>query len=157
GAKYGFATRTKGIAVKVLSDADSGWTSDVISGVNFAYQRAKASRRPSVVNMSLGGGLNTALNTAVSNAISGGLHFTITAGNSNVDAKTTSPATVSTANTAGAIDSKNVKAYFSNYGAILDVWAPGVNILLAYIGAPTATTVLSGISGEIHFSFGRLR
>ncbi|KAF9520491.1 hypothetical protein BS47DRAFT_1311408 [Hydnum rufescens UP504] len=146
GTKYGFATRAKGIAIKVLSDAGSGWTSDVISGVNFAYVRARASRRPSVVNMSLGGGLSTALNAAVSNAISGGLHFTIAAGNSNVDARITSPASVSTANTVGAIDSKNAKAYFSNYGAILDVWAPGVSILSAYIGAPTATAVLSGTS-----------
>ncbi|KAF9517167.1 hypothetical protein BS47DRAFT_1339877 [Hydnum rufescens UP504] len=146
GAKYGRATRAKGIAIKVLSDAGSGYFSDVISGVNFAFQRAKSSKRPSVVNMSLGGGLNTALNTAVSNAIAGGLHFTVSAGNSNADASNVSPASVSTANTIGAIDSKNAKAPFSNFGAILDVWAPGVNILSAYIGGPTATAVLSGTS-----------
>ncbi|KAF9514756.1 hypothetical protein BS47DRAFT_1342736 [Hydnum rufescens UP504] len=146
GATYGLATRAKGIAIKVLSDTGSGYTSDVISGVNFAYQRAKSSRRPSVVNMSLGSGLSTALNTAVSNAISGGLHFTVAAGNSDVDAKTTSPASVPTANTVGAIDSTNVKASFSNYGTVLDVWAPGVNILSAFIGAPTATARLSGTS-----------
>jgi len=45
-----------------------------------------------------------------------GVHFTIAAGNSNVDAANTSPARVAAANTVGAIDSSNVKASFSNYG-----------------------------------------
>lgn len=66
--------------------------------------------------MSLGGSASTTLDNAVSNAIAGGLHFTIAAGNSNVDASTTSPARVAAANTIGAIDSSNAKASFSNYG-----------------------------------------
>jgi len=70
--------------------------------------------------MSLGGSAASTLDSAVSTAIAGGLHFTIAAGNSNVDASTTSPARVSTANTVGAIDSANAKASFSNYGSIVE-------------------------------------
>jgi cerevisin len=66
--------------------------------------------------MSLGGGADTAIDTAVSNAIAKGIHFTIAAGNSNVDAGSTSPARVAAANTIGAVDSSNTKASFSNYG-----------------------------------------
>lgn len=90
---------------------------------------------PSIATMSLGGSISTALDTAVKTAITGGLHFTIAAGNSNVDASTTSPADVTTANTVGAIDSSNAKASFSNYGSVLDIWALGVNVKSAWIGA----------------------
>lgn len=69
-----------------------------------------------VATMSLGGSASTSIDSAVSTAISGGLHFTIAAGNSNVDASSTSPARVAAANTVGAIDSSNAKASFSNYG-----------------------------------------
>lgn len=96
--------------------------------------------------MSLGGSANTAVDSAVSTAISGGLHFTIAAGNSNVDASTTSPARVAAANTVGAIDSANKKASFSNYGSVVDIQALGVNVKSAWIGSTTATNTISGTS-----------
>ncbi|KAF8751824.1 dihydroorotate dehydrogenase family Type 2 subfamily [Rhizoctonia solani] len=115
GASYGVATSANIIAVKVLSDAGSGTNSDVIAGINWAATQARSSGRPSVANLSLGGGANTAVDSAVSNAVAGGLHFAIAAGNSNVDAGSTSPARVAAANTVGAVDSSNRKASFSNY------------------------------------------
>jgi hypothetical protein len=96
--------------------------------------------------MSLGGSANTALDSAISSAISSGVHFSIAAGNSNVDAANTSPARVAAANTVGAVDSSNRKASFSNYGSVLDVWALGVNVLSAWIGSTTATNTISGTS-----------
>lgn len=146
GTTYGVATSANIIAVKVLSDSGSGSNSDVIAGINYAYNQYRSSGRPSVATMSLGGGANTAVDSAVSTAISGGLHFSIAAGNSNVDAATTSPARVAAANTIGAVDSSNRKASFSNYGSVLDVWAPGVNILSAWIGGTTRTNTISGTS-----------
>ena len=82
----------------------------------------------------------------MSNAIAGGLHFAIAAGNSNVDAGSTSPARVAAANTVGAVDSSNRKASFSNYGSVVDVWALGVNVLSAWIGGTTRTNTISGTS-----------
>ncbi|KAG9082592.1 subtilisin-like serine protease, partial [Ceratobasidium sp. 392] len=156
GNTYGQATSANIYAVKVLSDSGSGSNSDVIAGINWAYNQFKASGRPSVATMSLGGGADTASDSAVQNAINGGLHFSIAAGNSNVDASTTSPARVAAANTVGAIDSSNTKASFSNYGSILDVWAPGVNILSAWIGSPSATNTISGTSMATPFVAGVL-
>ena len=104
-----------------LSDAGSGVYSDIIPGVNYAYSSYKSSGKPSVATMSLGGSANSALDTAIATAISGGLHFTIAAGNSNVDAANTSLARVAAANTVGAVTSANAKASFSNYGSVLDV------------------------------------
>ncbi|CCO33171.1 Proteinase R OS=Tritirachium album GN=PROR PE=1 SV=1 [Rhizoctonia solani AG-1 IB] len=146
GTTYGIATQATIVAVKVCSDSGSCATSDIVSGVNYAYAQFKANGKPSVATMSLGGSASTAIDSAVSTAISGGLHFTIAAGNSNVNAANTSPARVAAANTIGAIDSNNAKASFSNYGSVLDVWAPGVNILSSYIGSTTATARLSGTS-----------
>ncbi|KAH7327608.1 serine protease [Rhizoctonia solani] len=146
GAKYGVATKANIIAVKVLSDALRGANSDIIAGINWAYKQARSSGRPSVVNMSLGGDADAALDSAVRKAIDGGLHFSISAGNSNIDANRISPARVPSANTVGAVDPKNLKASFSNYGSVLDVWAPGVNILSAWIGGTTRTNTMSGTS-----------
>lgn len=63
-----------------------------------------------------------------------------------VDASSDSPASATSAITVGAIDNKDSKASFSNYGASVDIFAPGVDILSASIGSTTATEVLSGTS-----------
>ncbi|GAB1525623.1 hypothetical protein RhiTH_008786 [Rhizoctonia solani] len=147
GASYGVATSANIIAVKVLSDSGSGTNSDVIAGINWAATQARSSGWPSIANLSLGDGASTAVDSAVTDTISGGLHFAIAAGNSNVDAGSTSPARVAAANTVvGAVDSSNRKASFSNYGPVLDVWAPGVNTLSAWIGGTTRTDAISGTS-----------
>ncbi|QRV89190.1 cuticle-degrading protease [Ceratobasidium sp. AG-Ba] len=144
GTTYGVATSARIVAIKVLSDAGSGAYSDIIAGVNWVVSNKGSS--PAVATMSLGGSANSALDSAISSAISQGVHFSIAAGNSNVDAANTSPARVAAANTVGAVDSSNRKASFSNYGSILDVWALGVNVLSAWIGSTTATNTISGTS-----------
>lgn len=150
GKVFGQAPGAKVVAIKVLSDQGSGATSDIMAGVNFAYQEFSKSKKPSVVNMSLGGpGLPIqSLGTAIKNAIKGGLHFSIAAGNDNKLASLTTPANVQEANTIGAIDANNSnqKASFSNYGGLIDVWAPGVNILSAWIDGPDSTLIASGTS-----------
>ncbi|KAG8701009.1 subtilisin-like serine protease [Ceratobasidium sp. 394] len=143
GTTYGVATSAKIVAVKVCSDSGSCASSDIIAGVNYAVSHASG---PTVATISLGGGADSAIDSAVSSGISKGVHFTIAAGNSNVDARNTSPARVAAANTIGAIDSSNKKASFSNYGSVLDVWALGVNVLSAWIGSNTATNTISGTS-----------
>ncbi|CAE6390915.1 unnamed protein product [Rhizoctonia solani] len=146
GKKFGVATGAKIIAVKVLDKRGSGETSGVISGVCWAYGSFKKTKRPSVATMSLGGLPSPSLDYAVEQAIEGGLHFTVAAGNEDKPAESTSPAKVEPANTVGAVDSNNEKASFSNYGKSVDVWAPGVRILSAWIGSSSATKILSGTS-----------
>ena len=48
--------------------------------------------------------------------------------------------------TVGASTLGDERAYFSNYGKCVDVFAPGLNILSTYRGSPTATSTLSGTS-----------
>ncbi|CAE7111017.1 unnamed protein product [Rhizoctonia solani] len=131
----------------VLDGSGSGSTSGVIAGVCWAFDHFKKhGKQPSVATMSLGGAPSPALNGAVEKAIKGGLHFTVAAGNNDMSAETSSPANVEVANTIGAVDEKDRKASFSNYGKLIDVWAPGVNITSAWIGSPDAKNTISGTS-----------
>lgn len=54
--------------------------------------------------------------------------LSIIQGNSNVDAKDTSPANTPEAITVGATDITDSRAYYSNFGQIVDVFAPGSNV-----------------------------
>ncbi|KAJ7750046.1 peptidase S8/S53 domain-containing protein [Mycena maculata] len=161
-AKYGVAKAANVIAVKVLGSNGSGSMSDVVEGVNFATESAltkaqaakaeeaatgKAStHKGSVANMSLGGGKSRALDQAVNAAVDAGLHFAVAAGNDNRDACNYSPAAAEKAVTVGASTLGDERAYFSNFGECVDVFAPGLNILSTYIGSTTAVATLSGTS-----------
>jgi len=141
------------IAVKVLDCDGSGSNSGVISGVNWVAQQAKNSKRPSVANMSLGGGYSAALNQAVASAISSGVTFAVAAGNDNKDACSYSPASVASSISVGAttVDSKvgaadDLRATFSNYGSCVHIFAPGQLIKSAWIGSTTAIQTISGTS-----------
>lgn len=70
----------------------------------------------------------------------------VAAGNDAANAASYSPASAANAVTVGAIDSDWAQAYYSNYGAVLDVYAPGSAILSAWIGSNTATNTISGTS-----------
>ncbi|EGV63338.1 serine protease [Yamadazyma tenuis] len=152
-AAYGIAKQAKIVAVKVLRSNGSGSMSDVVKGVEFAAKshqdEAKAGKKGfkgSAANMSLGGGKSTALDLAVNAAVKLGLNFAVAAGNENQDACNTSPAAAENAITVGASTISDARAYFSNYGKCVDIFAPGLNILSTYIGSTTATATLSGTS-----------
>ena len=48
--------------------------------------------------------------------------------------------------TVGASTLGDQRAYFSNHGSCVDVFAPGLNILSTFKGSKTATATLSGTS-----------
>lgn len=96
--------------------------------------------------MSLGGSYTASLNSAVKAAVTAGITVAVAAGNDNADASKYSPASEPTVITVGAIDSSDARASFSNYGTLLDVFAPGVNVLSSWIGSTTATNTISGTS-----------
>lgn len=146
GKKYGVAKGASIIGVKVLADNGSGSTTDIVDGLNWVMTNAKSTGKPSIASMSLGGDQSQALDDAVTKLITAGVQVIVAAGNSNVDASNTSPARVASAITVGASDINNAKATFSNFGAALDVWAPGVNITSTWIGTTTSVKTISGTS-----------
>jgi subtilisin family serine protease len=82
------------------------------------------------------GGTSEALDTAVANLISAGVTVAVAAGNDGVDACNRSPARVPAAITVGATNKSDGRAWFSNYGKCLDLFAPGEDIQSAWIGDP---------------------
>jgi cerevisin len=133
--------------IKVVADDGSAATSDIISGINLAVQEAaKNPDRPAVVNMSLGGPASRTLDQAVANAVAQGLPFVVAAGNEAADANTSSPARLSQVITVGATDINDEIASFSNFGAGVDVFAPGDTIVSASFQGTNLGAVLSGTS-----------
>jgi|SRR5208282_2619739 len=96
--------------------------------------------------MSLGGGSSKTLDLAVDAAVDAGLHFAVAAGNDNQDACNYSPAASEKAVTVGASSLVDARAYFSNHGKCVDIFAPGLNILSTWIGSKFATNTISGTS-----------
>lgn len=143
GSTYGVAKKAKIVAVRVLDNAGSGTTAGVIAGIDWVTNNHSG---PSVANMSLGGGASTSLDTAVSNSIASGVTYAIAAGNSSANASSYSPARVAAAITVGATTSADAKASYSNYGSVLDLFAPGSSITAGWNTSDTATNTISGTS-----------
>jgi cerevisin len=75
--------------------------------------------------MSLGGGSSKVLDAAVNAAVTAGVHFAVAAGNDNRDACDYSPAAAQKAITVGATTIEDSRAWFSNWGKCVDIFAPG--------------------------------
>ena len=138
---YGVAKNVMLRAVRVLDCAGSGSTSGVIAGMNWV---ASNHIKPAVANMSLGGGFSSSSNTAANNLASAGVFLAVAAGNSNADACNASPASAANATTVAASTSVDAKASYSNYGACVDLYAPGSSITSTWIASGTKT--ISGTS-----------
>ena len=96
--------------------------------------------------MSLGGGTSTAINSAARALVNSGVFLAVAAGNDNVNAANTSPANEPLVCTVGATTSSDARSSFSNYGSVVDVFAPGTSILSTWNTGTSATNTISGTS-----------
>ncbi len=155
-------------AVRVLNNSGSGTTSTVVCGIDWV---ANNSATIEVANMSLGGSgsddnncgnsNNDPEHRSICNAVNRGVTFVVAAGNSSANASTSVPAAYNEVITVSALadfngtpggggaatcraDVDDTFADFSNYGADVDIIAPGVCIYSTYLGTGYAT--LSGTS-----------
>ncbi|WP_445082616.1 S8 family serine peptidase [Candidatus Nitrosotenuis sp. DW1] len=145
-------------AVKVLDRNGSGSLSNVIKGIDYVTANAA---QIDVANMSLGGEFtSSSLNSALSKSVAAGVTYVVAAGNSAKDAQTFSPANHPDVIAVSAIVDTDGKcgefgastsygaddtfAIFSNFGSVVDMAAPGVNIYSTYKSGTYAT--LSGTS-----------
>ncbi|MFF9806067.1 S8 family peptidase [Streptomyces coeruleorubidus] len=143
GTTYGVAKRTKIVSVRVLNNSGAGTLANVVAGVDWVTSRRVG---PAVANMSLGAGASAALDTAVRNSIASGVTYAVAAGNSNANAAYYSPARVGPAITVGASTWVDERSNFSNYGFMLDMFAPGSSITAGWHTSDTASATLSGTS-----------
>ena len=143
GKTYGVAKNASIVGVRVLGDDGSGSTSGVIAGVNWVTNNAI---KPAVANLSLGGGVSSSLDAAVRNSIASGVTYAIAAGNSGANAANYSPARVTQGLTVGATGNTDARASWSNYGSVVDLFAPGANITSAWNTSDSSTYTGSGTS-----------
>lgn len=114
--------------------------------------------KPAVVNMSLSGAGNDSFDKAIRKSIAAGVVYVVAAGNDNIDAGNKSPARITQLMTVGATgdhaspyisDSRTLPSgplFGSNFGSVLDLFAPGTGITSAWYTSDTATQVLEGTS-----------
>ena len=145
GSSLGVAPAATLVAVRVLDCNGSGSVSGVIAGIDWAINHHTTA--PAVMNLSLGTTKSESLNSAIDRAYADGITVVVAAGNSNVDACTVSPASNKvSALTVGATTNTDARASYSNFGACLDLFAPGSGIKSAWHTGTSATNVLSGTS-----------
>lgn len=151
----GVASDAKIVNVKVLGNDGRGYWSWVICGLDYISTHA-TDLNIQVANMSLGGSgasdnscgtlNNDPLHVAICNARDAGITLVVAAGNANRDAQNTVPAayddaviTVSALNDTDGLPggsggsnqfgTDDTFASFSNFGMVVDIGAPGTNIL----------------------------
>jgi subtilisin family serine protease len=138
---YGVAKKTKLFAVKVLDDNGEGTNSGVIAGMDFVVKDSAGQVCPKgiVVNMSLGGENSKTVNAAAAAIVKAGLFLAVAAGNEAADASTSSPASEKSVCTVGATTIDDELAQYSNFGALVDILAPGTDIKSTWPGGRTVS------------------
>ena len=122
----GVAPKAKIMAMKVLAANGSG---DLSAAANAIKQAAD--NGADVINMSLGAQANTPsfLLDAINYAEALGVAVVVAAGNSGADAARFTPASIPSIITVAALDKNSRAASFSNFGTLIDISAPGVDII----------------------------
>lgn len=155
-ATYGVAKECKLVDVQMFDPANDGAGAIYyLMGLNWILDTHVAGE-PAVLNLSLGGPAhpsNSYSDDALLALIAEGVIVVVAAGNETDLAANHNPANLPAAITVGAIDSTNTITWFSNYGASVDIFAPGELILSTVLnyevdsmsGTSMATPVVAGV------------
>lgn len=159
GTVAAVANNNKGIAgvafnakiqpVRVLGKG-GGYDSDIADAIVWAsggsVSGVPANPTPAkVINLSLGGSgsCGSTFQNAINSAVSRGSVLVIAAGNENQNVSNASPANCNNVIAVAANDKEGNRAWYSNYGSLIDVTAPGGETCIpnaAQTGCQTSTT-----------------
>ncbi|MER5928874.1 S8 family serine peptidase [Streptomyces sp. NPDC002054] len=142
--------------VRVLGKC-GGATSDIVDAITWASGGSVAgipvnATPAKVINMSLGGSgtCGSSYQNAINAAVARGTTVVVAAGNSNADASGFSPASCSNVINVAASNRTGDRSYYSNYGASVDVAAPGGETRRATDTPGTITTPENGILSTLN-------
>ncbi|HBY09361.1 MAG TPA: hypothetical protein DEH22_16865, partial [Chloroflexi bacterium] len=110
-----------------------------------------------VINMSLGGGgacsSNPTYQSAINDAVAAGTTVVVAAGNNNADASNYSPASCNGVITVAATNRDGSRAYYSNYGSVVEISAPGGAQSYANDPNGVLSTLNTGTQGPVADSY----
>ncbi|KPM41426.1 Cuticle-degrading protease [Neonectria ditissima] len=148
---YGVAKKSNLYGIKIFDKDGYGTDSLMIAGMDRVLQDVPSRDCPNgvVINMSFGNTRSQAVNDAAKALVNAGYFAVVAAGNGDLfgnpeDAAGSSPASEPTVCTVGATTINDNVASFSNYGSLVDIYAPGVNVKSTWIGG--STNSISGTS-----------
>jgi serine protease len=166
----GIARNAKIEPVRVLGKC-GGLTSDIADAITWAsggrVSRVPANPNPAkVINLSLGGSgaCGSAFQRAINGAVSRGTTVVIAAGNSNANVSGFSPANCNNVVAVASNDREGNRAFYSNFGAGIDVTAPGGEVRLETEPPGTRSIPQNGVlstlnsgttvqAGETYFTY----
>ncbi|KAI6646336.1 Cuticle-degrading serine protease isoform X2 [Oopsacas minuta] len=156
GITSGVAKNANLYSIRVLDCSGSGWTSEIIGGLDHVAGRHEERHQDadfvaSIASMSLGGGYSNAFNKAVNDVVGKGVFVVSASGNDGLDACNSSPGSATDSINVGASSEpipgcENPIAYFSNWGTCVDIIAPGVDIMSVDFSNNNDFTKFSGTS-----------
>ncbi|KAJ6439562.1 RNAse P Rpr2/Rpp21/SNM1 subunit domain-containing protein [Purpureocillium lavendulum] len=128
---YGVAKKTKLYGIKVLDHNGRGTTAQIVGGMTYVFRDMDKRECPKgvLVNLSLGAPMSETANHIAAKLTRGDIFVGVAAGNNAADAATKSPASEPLVCTVGGVDQNDTWWYRSNYGPLVDILAPAVNVL----------------------------
>ncbi|WP_314242367.1 S8 family peptidase [Streptomyces sp. DSM 40907] len=152
----GIAYGAKIQPVRVLGKC-GGATSDIVDAITWAsggsVAGVPANATPAkVINMSLGGpgACGTSYQNAINAAVARGTTVVVAAGNSNANASGYSPASCNNVINVASTNRAGDRSYYSNYGTIIDIAAPGGETRRATDTPGTVTTPENAILSTLN-------
>ena len=136
-----------------------GYTSDIADAIRWAaggtVPGVPANATPArIINLSLGGGGSCAsgsyMQSAINDARSRGAIVVVAAGNENQNTLYSNPANCAGVVAVAATDRDGYRAYYSNYGSLVDIAAPGGDL---YVDSLILSTLNSGTEGPAAESY----
>lgn len=133
GSTYGVAKGVQLIDIKIFDGQGTTLFSSIVAGLEFVISEKENNPTiPMVINMSFGRSSYFAdYQAMVDDVVAANIVAVVSAGNNSKDACDASPAFVSSAITVGASNKDDTRAWFSNFGPCVDIYAPGVDIVSA--------------------------
>jgi hypothetical protein len=147
GTTYGVAKQAQMIPVRVYGCDGQYWTgADWIAGINWiTADHAAHPERKLALGEIQAGGPDSAIDAAIQDSIDAGVVWVSAAGNSGLDSCTVAIADVAANIVVSNVD-RTDHPLGSNYGACVDVFAPGGDIMTSSYLSDTATTSVWGTS-----------
>ncbi|MDX1696139.1 MAG: S8 family serine peptidase [Ketobacteraceae bacterium] len=151
----GVAPKAKIVPVRVLGKC-GGYVSDISDAImwsaGYSVDGVPDNANPAnVINMSLGSGIPASCTMTYANAIqsarNNGVTVVVAAGNENTNADSYPPANCAGVLAVAAVNRNGGRAYYSNYGSVVDVAAPGGAQFSANDSNGILSTSNSGFSG----------